>query len=60
VADPEPFGRRTVAVTCRSGDGPTTTYQGLFGDAWLSCSLSGSDAEATARWCLAVARAAAA
>lgn len=66
VRDAERFGARSVAVTCRPESGPkgaptttpTTTYHGLFGDAWLSCSLTGTDEERTARWCAAVVRAA--
>ena len=52
------FGTRSVAVRCDDG---TTAYHGLFGDAWLSCSLTakGNDAlERTGRWCVTVAQAA--
>jgi hypothetical protein len=58
------FGSRSVAVRCDDG---TTAYHGLFGDAWLSCSLTGpagddaaDDAvDRTGRWCVAVAQASA-
>ena len=48
------FGAPTSALTC----GDTTVVRGLFGDAWLSCSLASSDLDLVGRWCLAVARAA--
>lgn len=59
LPDAAPFGDRSVAVTCRTGGDTVTTYHGLFGDAWLSCSLSGDDVERTGRWCVRVAAAAA-
>jgi hypothetical protein len=64
VADAPRFGTRTIAVRC-GGDGtPTTAFHGLFGDAWLSCSLAGAagpDAvDRTGRWCVTVVKAAAA
>lgn len=34
------FGKPAVGTVCRSGDSTTVTYRGLFGDAWLSCSVS--------------------
>lgn len=61
------FGSRSVAVRCRTADGVETSYHGLFGDAWLSCSLEapgrGDPADLldrTGRWCVSVAQAAAA
>ena len=48
------YGSPTSALTC----GDSTLVRGLFGDAWLSCSLTSSDLELVGRWCLAVARAA--
>jgi hypothetical protein len=66
------FGDPSVAVQCltRTGDplqGTTVTYQGLFGDAWLACSLAVPGAtvrvdqvDQTSRWCAAVVLAAAA
>jgi hypothetical protein len=58
VPDAPPFGSRSVAVRCDDG---TTSYHGLFGDAWLSCSLTASGPDAldrTGRWCVTVAQAA--
>lgn len=49
------FGAPTSALTC----GDATVVRGLFGDAWLSCSLTSQDLDLVGRWCLAVARAAA-
>lgn len=67
VEDAPGFGRPTVAVRCRddgprSGAGSVATVQlsGLFGDAWLSCSVRarGVDREVltdrAGRWCAAV------
>jgi hypothetical protein len=34
------FGRPTVAVRCTDHGGTTVALHGLFGDAWLSCSLT--------------------
>ncbi|QCW49882.1 hypothetical protein FE634_04640 [Nocardioides dongxiaopingii] len=61
------FGRPSVALTCERGRRTVTTFRGLFGDAWLSCSLEGrtpalSGTEALERageWCVAVAQGAA-
>lgn len=58
------FGEPTTASVCRSPEGPVASYRGLFGDAWLACSVAGGgsreDAAARAdRWCAAVALAAA-
>lgn len=55
-----PFGTHSVAVRC-TGKAVTTTFHGLFGDAWLSCAVSGpEDPAVTERWCVTVAQAAAA
>ena len=60
------FGQKSVAVVC-DGDGATTaSYHGLFGDAWLNCSVEvppGSTDEQdlldrAGRWCVQVAEAA--
>jgi len=64
-ASAAPFGTPTTASLCGRAT-RTATYRGLFGDAWLSCSLSvpGSGADGTAlldrtgQWCVAVAKAA--
>ncbi|MCW2797280.1 hypothetical protein [Nocardioides sp.] len=61
-----PFGSPTAAALCRSGTGLQVSYRGLFGDAWLTCSIaapaSGTEraelTDRTGRWCVAVARAA--
>ncbi len=62
------YGSPSAAVSCRHDGRLEASYHGLFGDAWLSCSLeeaaSGGDAarllERTGRWCVAVVTAAAA
>jgi hypothetical protein len=59
------FGTPSVALVCREGERLTASYRGLFGDAWLACSVSGSSASRadllarTEQWCLAAAEAAA-
>lgn len=63
-----PFGSPSVGVVCSSEAGGRASYQGLFGDAWLTCELSmGPDAlEAstagllarTGAWCVGIAQAA--
>lgn len=41
VPEPSPaFGKPSVALVCRSGSTTTVSYRGLFGDAWLTCSLT--------------------
>lgn len=60
VPDAPAFGRRSVAVRCDDG---TTAFHGLFGDAWLSCSVTvgaGDAVERAGRWCVSVAEAASA
>jgi len=62
VPDAAPFGAPTTALRCTGDDGVVTAYHGLFGDAWLSCSLSaraaaGDLAERTDRWCATVVQA---
>jgi hypothetical protein len=59
------YGDPTAAVVCTSGSGSTVSFRGLFGDAWLACSLTlpGTVApqellETAGRWCVAVAQAA--
>jgi len=59
------FGSPTMATVCGT-TARTATYRGLFGDAWLSCSLTlpKGKVDETAlvdragRWCVAVAQAA--
>lgn len=48
------YGSPSTAVRC----GDTTAFHGLFGDAWLSCSLDATDIDRVGRWCVAVAQAA--
>jgi len=60
VADAPAYGARSVAVRC----GDEIAFHGLFGDAWLSCSLqtpgAQPDLDRGGRWCVAVAQAASA
>lgn len=67
IAQPDAaaYGTPSVAVVCTTGDTRTASFRGLFGDAWLACSLTlpVGVAEAdlvarTGRWCVAVAQAA--
>ena len=66
VPDANVFGRPSAAVGCRTGGTLEAAYHGLFGDAWLSCSLAvpvaGADradlVDRAGRWCVAVATAA--
>ena len=63
IADAASFGRPSVGVVCRTDAGLRTSYRGLFGDAWLTCSLEGPlEREAavarTGELCVAVAQAA--
>ena len=61
------YGKPSVALTCTDAKKqPKVVLHGLFGDAWLSCELTGKAGEATAtlqkrasRWCLVTATAAA-
>lgn len=60
------FGQPSVATRCTTDGLRRITYQGLFGDAWLSCSLTeptgGPEADLADRadrWCAAVAQTAA-
>jgi pyruvate/2-oxoglutarate dehydrogenase complex dihydrolipoamide acyltransferase (E2) component len=60
VADAPAYGARSAAVRC----GDEIAFHGLFGDAWLSCSLrtpsTQPDLDRAGRWCVAVAQAASA
>ncbi|CAB4693953.1 unannotated protein [freshwater metagenome] len=65
IRDAPAFGSVSTGVLCRTGPVKRVVFQGLFGDAWLSCALtrprstSGAEVEAAAgQWCVAVARAA--
>lgn len=53
------FGTPSVATTCRTPDGVERSWRGLFGDAWLVCTLSGRRAgqvseDRTGEWCVSV------
>lgn len=59
------FGTPSTATTCTTKDRRTVAWRGLFGDAWLTCTLTQGIAAAEAdvveragRWCVAVAQAA--
>jgi len=55
------FGTPWVALTCTAEGATTLSYRGLFGDAWLVCTLGGTtapDADLADRWCASVLRAA--
>ncbi|TWH03150.1 hypothetical protein L615_001200000190 [Nocardioides sp. J9] len=61
------FGTPSVSTTCTRGQQRTVSWRGLFGDAWLTCTLTqgvgapeAAQVERTGRWCVAVARAASA
>jgi hypothetical protein len=49
------IGSPGVVVTCKDGQDKHTTYQGLVGDTWLACRMTGTgDAERVGRWCVVV------
>lgn len=62
--DAPAFGKPSVATVCTSHTGIEAAYHGLFVDAWLSCSVSGTRADKSAlldragEWCVQVAAAA--
>lgn len=61
VLDPA-FGQPSTGLSCLAGTGSTTTYAGLFGDAWLACELESTEpdldptdfADHSGRWCAGV------
>lgn len=62
--DAPAYGSVSIARTCPVDQGFEASYRGLFGDAWLACSLTtrGGRASVLAQagaWCVAVAEAAA-
>ncbi len=66
VVEAPKFGRPSTTTDCVSSGRRQLTFRGLFGDAWLSCSLAVPVAEhderlldRAGRWCVEVARAAA-
>lgn len=70
VTDAPAYGDPTAGLVCTSTRGREVTFRGLFGDAWLVCSLRTTGVSAgestiqavdrAGRWCVAAARAAAA
>jgi hypothetical protein len=70
AAEAPAFGRPSAALVCRDGDDSTASFRGLFGDAWLTCTVTASSAagdpegvedqlDRAGRWCVAVVEAAA-
>lgn len=64
LPDAPAFGQPTIALACGDQAKPTVWFAGLFGDAWLTCTLEralpGPELlDETGRWCVAVADAAA-
>lgn len=57
------YGSPSLALRCEGTGGTTLSFRGLFGDAWLTCTLGGgaaaADVDRAGRWCAAVAQAAA-
>lgn len=66
VTDAPDYGSPSAATVCTTGSAVEASYRGLFGDAWLACSLTAPEAgtdradlvDRTGRWCVAVAQAA--
>lgn len=58
LAEASDFGRPSVALACRTPRGVQASFRGLFGDAWLTCTVTGDDADVVAgradSWCAAV------
>ena len=57
------YGTPSVATRCRTDEGVERSWRGLFGDAWLVCTLSGprpADAteQRTSEWCVSALEAA--
>ncbi len=60
------YGAPSIALVCPAGDRRWASFRGLFGDAWLVCSLAAPASlseddllDRAGRWCVAVAEAAA-
>ena len=68
IPDAPAYGEPSLGLVCTGRLGEEVSFRGLFGDAWLVCSLRFADVSAgqsrdeavdrTGRWCVAVARAA--
>lgn len=63
--DAPAYGDPSVALVCPSGDRRFASFRGLFGDAWLACSVAAPAdlaepelLDRAGRWCVAVAEAA--
>lgn len=61
------YGKPSVALICSAGDRREVSYRGLFGDAWLTCTIAtpagveeSDQVDRAGRWCVAAAQAAAA
>ena len=57
------LGRQTAALSCRVPQGTEVSFRGLFGDAWLTCTLRAPQGgpelvDRAGRWCVAVTQAA--
>ena len=69
VPDAPAYGEPSAALVCTTERATEFSFRGLFGDAWLTCSLrsttvfagqsSKDSLDRVGRWCVAVARAAA-
>jgi len=61
LPDAPAYGAASVGLACRTDRGLEISWRGLFGDAWLTCSLRDRDApreqlvDRAGRWCAAVA-----
>jgi len=68
IPDAPAYGEPSLGLFCTGRLGQEVSFRGLFGDAWLVCSLRFADVspgqsrdeavDRTGRWCVAVARAA--
>jgi hypothetical protein len=68
IPDAPPYGDPSAGLVCTTQGSQEVSFRGLFGDAWLVCSLASDDVSAgqsrdgavdrAGRWCVAVARAA--
>ncbi len=59
LADAATFGSPSLALLCRTPRGLQVSFRGLFGDAWLTCSVAGQldraeVVERADRWCVSV------
>ncbi len=59
------YGAPSLALVCPDGDRRWASFRGLFGDAWLACSMAAPSSvgvdeliDRAGRWCVAVAQAA--